>query len=1298
MVREAEQAGGEAGRAFSDSFNRALTGRAKTLFAGLRRQAETATDGAGDKAGRTLGADIVRQATARMRDERGRFAAAGTEAGAAIGDGITREASARLRDARGRFAAAGNDSGSRFGDGFAAEASQRIRDTVTQRLRDERGRFAREGDEAGGGFGDRFAHAFDRRGISTAHGRVRSLVVGIIALIPALVPVLAGATAALVGLGTAAIALFAGLGVGVLAILGVAEAVKQLGASEEMAAQRSQAMARAHEAVRSAAESLRSAEQNLARTKVQNAESAAAAARRIEDAERSLTRAQRDARDVVRELDEARERSRRRLDDLHQTLAENALSQRQANLDVAEAKLALDKIIADPQASDGQREQARIAYERQVLQLGDLQRRERELQADQKAAVKAGVEGSDEMERARKRIADANERVKEAERSLADARKARAKEEREGAYRLQQAQQQVASAQRALAKANAETATAGVAAFAKLRDAMDNLSPAGQRFARFLHGLRDEFKRLRFAAQEGLLPGVQTAITNLLPYLPQVTRFVGDLASRMGDLAVRASEALQSPFWLSFFAMIRDVAGPALEGMFVATGNIVTGLMAILQAFLPLNRDMGTGFVAMTAAFSEWAQGLSDSDSFQGFVQYVRDTGPDVLALIGQLSRLLGKLLAGLAPEGAGLLAGIVAGIRWLADLSPRTLGQVGMAISGIAGAVLAFNAVAKIASIATTAWGLAQKGVAVGAKIWAGAQWLLNASLWGFPLTWILAALVALGVGLVVAYRKSETFRAIVQKAWSGIQAAASFAWDKVIKPIFSGLKWWISNVVGPWFTWLWQRVVKPAWTGIQIGISVAWAIIKVIFGLIHIYVKTVLGPIFTWLWKNVIDPVWKNIKIIFTAFGGFLKEHVVPAFKSGVEAIGKAWEKIKDVAKIPVRFVVNTIVNEAIIDNFNKLATVFGVSKVDRVKLPKGFARGGVLPGWSPGRDVHRFVSPTGGAIDLSGGEAIIRPEGTRALGRGWVDGINAAARAGGVGGVQRFLGGAYAGGGVIDWLGRQAKDATKKATDVISGAKGLLTDPAGVLRSVVSKVIDLVPGKDTTLGKLAIGLPSKAVGWAIDKVKSVFGRGEDGGSNLTGTSPLGGSAGMMRMLRAVFPALPLWSGYRPGSTTLSGSRSYHAYDRAVDVPPIRAVAKHIFETFRHITKELITPYPEFNLLRGKPHRYTGAVWRQHNFAGGNAHNHWSARLGGIVPAMGARLFDRGGDWPSGTVGVNLSGRTEHVSTGSSMDTVAALLAGIRKDLRELRDAVRRVGAEVGVEINGAASTALHRGRALG
>lgn len=68
---------------------------------------------------------------------------------------------------------------------------------------------------------------------------------------------------------------------------------------------------------------------------------------------------------------------------------------------------------------------------------------------------------------------------------------------------------------------------------------------------------------------------------------------------------------------------------------------------------------------------------------------------------------------------------------------------------------------------------------------------------------------------------------------------------------------------------------------------------------------------------------------------------------------------------------------------------------------------AQGGVLPGYTPGRDVHYFHSSNGMTLGLSGGEAVMRPEFTRGVGKQWVDQMNYIARTGGAKAVAKALG---------------------------------------------------------------------------------------------------------------------------------------------------------------------------------------------------------------------------------------------------------------------------------------------------
>ncbi len=122
-------------------------------------------------------------------------------------------------------------------------------------------------------------------------------------------------------------------------------------------------------------------------------------------------------------------------------------------------------------------------------------------------------------------------------------------------------------------------------------------------------------------------------------------------------------------------------------------------------------------------------------------------------------------------------------------------------------------------------------------------------------------------------------------------------------------------------------------------------------------------------------------------------------------------------------------------------------------------------------------------------------------------------------------------------------------------------------------------------------------------------------------------GGWQWQMSVLRKAFPGLPLLSGFRPGSTALSGNLDFHSQGRAVDLPARRDVAAWIRANYGAKTKELITPWNDLNLWGGKPFRYTGAVYDQHAGTGafqGNAHNHWAYNKGGLVDLMGMMGMD--------------------------------------------------------------------------
>lgn len=135
--------------------------------------------------------------------------------------------------------------------------------------------------------------------------------------------------------------------------------------------------------------------------------------------------------------------------------------------------------------------------------------------------------------------------------------------------------------------------------------------------------------------------------------------------------------------------------------------------------------------------------------------------------------------------------------------------------------------------AVKTTVMGAASKAAAVG-------QWALNAALNANPIGLVVIAVAALVGGLILAYRHSETFRQIVDKAMS----VAHDAVDKVVDVVQAV----VDKVKGP---------ASDVWEDMSKAIGVAKDLIVGYFNLMITPIQTVVDLV-----KSVIDWLGK-IKI---------------------------------------------------------------------------------------------------------------------------------------------------------------------------------------------------------------------------------------------------------------------------------------------------------------------------------------------------------------------------------------------------------------------------------------------------
>lgn len=540
---------------------------------------------------------------------------------------------------------------------------------------------------------------------------------------------------------------------------------------------------------------------------------------------------------------------------------------------------------------------------------------------------------------------------------------------------------------------------------------------------------------------------------------------------------------------------------------------------------------------------------------------------------------------------------------NWVKEYGPLFI-PLAIAVGGL---TLALNANAIATWLMIGAMNAARIAIAIGTAVtggFAAVMGTLNAIMALNPFVLVAIALAALVAGIVIAYKRSETFRAIVQAAWAGIQTAAMYAWNNVLKPIFNALAaivmwlyetifkpifsllvkvfniWWaavkvyisavvsIITILAGIVRWLYGAVMKPIFRLIGAVLSFWWGVAKKVFGAVMDIVRA-MGSVVKWLWDKAIRPVfnWISDKAkwlwatgIKPSFDAIKKgvSLVGDAFGKAKDMIGKAWGKLQGIVKKPISFVINTVFNRGIVGVWNKVAKAFGATKLSEFH-PKGFASGGILPGYTPGRDVHMAA--------LSGGEAIMRPEWTRAMGSGYVNHMNAAARNGGVGGVKRAVAGgapAFADGGIFGWVKDAGAGAWDKVKEGASWLKdGIKASALAGMNRIVKPLIDKIGGNAGLYSDAVKGIPRKMMSSILD-----FGGQADKRMAEAGV----GGAGTKSALR--------WAHTQHGKRYQWGGNGNPSWDCSGFTSAIESV------------------------IRGqKPHRR----WSTHAFAGGNAPAGW-------------------------------------------------------------------------------------------
>ncbi|MEO3974375.1 peptidoglycan DD-metalloendopeptidase family protein [Streptomyces sp. CAU 1734] len=976
-------------------------------------------------------------------------------------------------------------------------------------------------------------------------------------------PVLAAGLGAVVSMAFAATAGVGALGLAAIpAIKGVTEALQAKTAAEDDAenattraasatrqsAQRALQMAGAQQTLetahRNAAQSIaqasrqvEDAERAVAQAAQRAADQRRQAAESVERAERSLADAKRSAVRAEEDLTEARADAARQLRDLNDRLAEGALDQREAALRVTEAQQRLQEVMADPRATDLQREAALLALDQARLAAKQQRDDYADLQKSAAAQKAAGVEGSDAVKSAADRLSDAQQTVVDQTKAVADAQRASARAAAEAAESVADAQRRVADAVENAAATQVEAAESveaaergvesarlsGMAALTQVtskaeehRKALAALTPEQRDLYDSIAGptgIKKAYDEWQKSLQPEVLPLFTRGVESAKSALPGLTPLVLGAASGIETLWDKASAQLKTPFWMSFKADLTDSVEPAVEGFGNAFGNVVKGIAGVIDAFLPKMDGIATRSDRITGRFARWGSSLKGSPQFEKFLAYVKDTSPGLAEFIGKILGMALELTKALAPLSEAmmeLLGPVIDGLTWIAENAPEavialwgiwaaqkaiTLGMAAFAI-----AMGLYRAVMIVATIATSGWAFALAATGI------------------VPLIQAIVIVIALLVaGVVYAYNNWNWFRTAVDTTVDALGTAFSWLWNSVLKPVFSALGtafsavadaaiWLWDNAIKPAFgfiaeaaqllftalltvlllpaylafqalsavakllwdeaikptfeaigdlaMWLWNEMLSPAFTAIgDLAASVYDDYIKPAFdGIVSAFEAVgegaewvwneILSPIFDWIaekadwvYEDAIKPAFDSIKTAMAA--------VAESFEEGKSSIKKAWDQVQEIAKKPVRFIMEHVYNRGIVPLWNKVAGITGADKLKPLDL-KGFARGGVLPGQSSWRSGDDQLVP------MRRGEGVYVSEAMRdPYEKARLFAVNSAAMRGQS--LAPFQGG-YATGGIVGWL--QSKGSA--VGDFFSGAADFL-NPVEIFKDATGFVRD-------------------------------------------------------------------------------------------------------------------------------------------------------------------------------------------------------------------------------------------------
>lgn len=243
------------------------------------------------------------------------------------------------------------------------------------------------------------------------------------------------------------------------------------------------------------------------------------------------------------------------------------------------------------------------------------------------------------------------------------------------------------------------------------RDAMAQLGPDAANFVTEFQALRPVLREIRDAAAAGLFPGLTESLDDFEELAPRISTLLYEVNRASGEVIANGVESLTTERWTPFLDFLTAEMPAALTSLSKIVGDLTHGAALMWMEFDPSNDAFLAWLEDVASAFDDWAASAQGRESIAAFLDYVRQTGPQVQETFVAIVDALTQIVQAAAPLGGPVLQGVEAVADVLGAIADTDLGTP--ILAGVAALVL-YNRTAKITgAVMATSLGSSTLGAA---------------------------------------------------------------------------------------------------------------------------------------------------------------------------------------------------------------------------------------------------------------------------------------------------------------------------------------------------------------------------------------------------------------------------------------------------------------------------------------------------------------------------------------------------------------------------------------------------------